>query len=260
MSTQAVYLVGCCGFPKARAVYYRTFPAVEVQSTFYRLPRETTAQRWREQAPPGFVFTMKAWQMITHPPGSPTYRRAPAPQTQEPYGFFRSATPVMQAWEATRRIALTLQAQVVLFQCPPAFTPTQEHVRNMRVFFQTIPRGPFHLAWEPRGTWPTDLVLDLCRELDLLPVLDPLEKPPLPGEVAYFRLHGRPLGGGRYHYHHQYSLDQLVLLRERVLGFSRAYVFFNNTHMWEDARRFLELLASGSGSTRSKRPMADPQV
>jgi len=48
---------------------------VEVQQTFYQIPRIATGKRWREEAPPDFEFTMKAWQLITHEPSSPTYRR-----------------------------------------------------------------------------------------------------------------------------------------------------------------------------------------
>ncbi len=238
----ARYLVGCCGFPKSREHYYRTFAAVELQRTFYRLPRESTAQRWRAEAPEGFVFTLKAWQVITHPRQSPTYRRAPAPETQEPFGFFRPTGVVYRAWEATRRIALALEARAVVFQCPPSFTPTPEHVAHLRAFFRGIPRGPFLLVWEPRGPWPRDLVQDLCRELDLVPALDPLEQEPFPGPVAYFRLHGRALGGGRYAYHHRYTQEELTRLLQRVQAFPQALVFFNNTAMWEDALRFRALL------------------
>jgi len=42
--------VGCCGFPMAKADYYRYFPVVEIQQTFYNLPRIQTAGRWREEA------------------------------------------------------------------------------------------------------------------------------------------------------------------------------------------------------------------
>ncbi|MHC1610664.1 MAG: DUF72 domain-containing protein [Candidatus Methanospirareceae archaeon] len=34
------------------------------------------AERWRLRAPKEFEFTVKAWQLITHEPTSPTYRKA----------------------------------------------------------------------------------------------------------------------------------------------------------------------------------------
>ena len=43
--------VGCCGFPVKREIYYKTFPAVEIQQTFYQLPRTDTGRRWKAEAP-----------------------------------------------------------------------------------------------------------------------------------------------------------------------------------------------------------------
>ena len=37
-----------------------------MNSTFYRLPLETTLSRWRDITPPGFVFAVKASSFITH--------------------------------------------------------------------------------------------------------------------------------------------------------------------------------------------------
>ncbi|MBI4302269.1 MAG: DUF72 domain-containing protein [Chloroflexi bacterium] len=94
--------VGCCGFPQGMKEYFGQFEVVEVQQTFYRPPSLTTAQRWRELAPPSFEFTPKAWQLITHPSSSPTYRRTPVtitPQKAGDYGFFRPTPEVRAAWE-----------------------------------------------------------------------------------------------------------------------------------------------------------------
>jgi hypothetical protein len=46
--SSTVILVGCSGFPCARSEYYRSFPLVEIQQTFYKLPRLQTALRWRQ--------------------------------------------------------------------------------------------------------------------------------------------------------------------------------------------------------------------
>ena len=55
--------------------YYQTFPCVEIDSSFYQLPKIATVERWRAAAPKGFEFSMKAWQVITHRATSPTYKR-----------------------------------------------------------------------------------------------------------------------------------------------------------------------------------------
>ncbi len=46
--------------------YSSQLSSVEVNYTFRRLPSEKTIERWRERARPGFVFTLKANQRITH--------------------------------------------------------------------------------------------------------------------------------------------------------------------------------------------------
>ena len=46
--------------------YSSQLTSVEVNYTFRRLPSEKTIERWRERARPGFVFTLKANQRITH--------------------------------------------------------------------------------------------------------------------------------------------------------------------------------------------------
>jgi|FaiFalDrversion2_1042247.scaffolds.fasta_scaffold02858_1 uncharacterized protein YecE (DUF72 family) len=237
-------LVGCCGWPLARPRYFQRFPLVEVQESFYQplpLPR---AQRLRQEAPPGFLFALKAWQVITHPVTSPTYRRLRPPLPPEEAaqaGFFRPTPAVQRAWQRTRELAQALDAFAIVFQCPPSFTPSQENVANLRRFFQGLAAGPWLLAWEPRGYWEPELVAALCRELDLVHVVDPFQGRPLWGECAYFRLHGR--GGYRYRYSDGELEELLALCRQQLArGRQPVYVLFNNTNMGEDAGRFLALL------------------
>jgi uncharacterized protein YecE (DUF72 family) len=232
-------LVGCCGFPKARAAYYRHFNVVEIQQTFYRLPEVATVQGWRAEAPPEFIFTLKAWQLITHEPDSPTYRRSgiAAPETlQGRCGSFRPTPEVAEAWTRTLQLARAVHAQVVVFQCPARFTPTPEHISNLRAFFQRIERDHMLLAWEPRGDWPDELVRLLCRELELIHCVDPFQRQPAYGTPAYFRLHGRT--GYRY----QYTDEDLRQLDDWCRRHPSVYCLFNNVTMWEDALRFQQMI------------------
>jgi uncharacterized protein YecE (DUF72 family) len=64
--------VGCCGFVVAQKKYFSLFDLIEIQQSFYQMPKIETAQKWHSAAPAGFQFTMKAWQLITHEPSSPT--------------------------------------------------------------------------------------------------------------------------------------------------------------------------------------------
>ncbi len=47
-------------------VYARAFDTVEVDSTFYATPAESTVKSWTERTPPGFTFALKLPQEITH--------------------------------------------------------------------------------------------------------------------------------------------------------------------------------------------------
>ncbi len=229
--------VGCCGFRKARATYYAHFDLVEIQQTFYHPPQPSTVQRWRQEAPEGFEFTLKAWQLITHSPSSPTYRRLRLTIPEEAtghYGAFRPTDEVFAAWETTRQQAEALEARIVVFQCPASFTPTPEHQANMRAFFSQIERGDLRFAWEPRGRWSDDQIRTLCQELDLIHCVDPFDRLPVYGDLLYFRLHGR--GGYRY----TYTDEDLARLNDWCQAAREVYVLFNNVSMWEDALRFRE--------------------
>ena len=235
----ALIKVGCCGFPKAKPEYYKHFAVVEVQRTFYKLPRVETAHRWRAEAPPEFEFALKAWQLITHEPTSPTYRKAElriAAEKRDRYGSFRPTDEVFSAWERTREIAQALEARVVVFQSPASFTPTEEHIANMRAFFREAERGRMIFAWEPRGEWGDEEIEGLCRELDLIHCVDPFKRLPVYGAPAYFRLHG--ITGYRY----RYTDEDLGQLLEWCRRFKEAYCLFNNTSMWEDALRMKGLV------------------
>ncbi|HWW74363.1 MAG TPA: DUF72 domain-containing protein [Pyrinomonadaceae bacterium] len=233
--------VGCCGFRSSRESYYELLDSVEVQHTFYQPPQVSTLRRWKEEAPGGFEFTLKAWQLITHLPSSPTYRRLKRPLTAEQSegaGFFRPTEAVDAAWHLTRECAAALKARAVLFQCPASFRPTAENVENMRRFFRRAERGRLVFAWEPRGGWPRELVKELCEELKLWHAVDPFaERTVTPGK-CYFRLHGRR--GWRYKYEDAELEELSAMLPKRATS----YVFFNNVEMRDDARRFRQIVES----------------
>ena len=235
--------VGCCGFPRGMKHYFSQFRLVEVQQTFYKPPQVETAVKWRQQAPADFEFTIKAWQLITHPPSSPTYRKAglSIPQGKEKsYGYFKPSDEVMAAWQKTKEIAQAVRARMILFQCPASFVASQENIDQMRQFFQSLVRDEFLLAWEPRGGWSQEVIVNLCQELDLIHGTDPLEMAPLYGAINYLRLHGGP------GYRHRYSDEELEQLRQ-LIGDKESYILFNNLTMYEDGLRFIKLLEGKSG-------------
>jgi len=231
--------IGTCGPANQRSEYYERFSAVEVQQTFYQPPRLQTALRWRQEAPLSFEFSLKAWQLITHEPSSPTYRRLrhPIPANQRGrYGSFRLSDEVLEAWTVTEEIARALRARVILFQTPASFDLSSNNQETMRSFFRRIDRRDYLLVWEPRGGWPEQEVEDLCRELDLIHGVDPFRDRPLAGSIRYFRLHGKD--GYRY----RYTDADLAWLKDEIDSGKITYLMFNNLSMAQDAERLQQML------------------
>jgi len=248
--------VGCCGWcvKGGKKAYYSKFSIVEVQETFYKLPKPETVSKWREAAPENFKFCMKAWQAITHPPTSPTWRRAGVkiPKSKyDRYGFLRPTEENFEAWEKTLEICKAMEAEVCVIQTPAAFGYSSENVSNVEHFFSSIKRNRVMIGWEPRGTWRDHLseVEKLCEKLDLIHVVDPFRCNPVSqARLTYFRLHG--IGGKEVNYRYRYTDQDLVKLREivekEIKEGRSVYVLFNNVYMADDAARFVEFLKSAN--------------
>jgi uncharacterized protein YecE (DUF72 family) len=217
----------------------RRFPVVEVQHTFYEPPSDVVLTRWRTQVPAAFEFTIKAWQIVTHESNSPTYRRLKQPlpdSARGQVGAFRASPPALAAWQRTLECARILKATAVLLQCPKSFRPTHDNVERLRDFLAQVERPAARLLWEPRGEWPTQLLTELCAELDLVHVVDPMQTETVTPEQTYYRLHGTD--GSR----HVHTDDELRRLRDMIDGRVSPYVMFNNLPRVGDAERFLGLL------------------
>ena len=204
--------VGCCGFALAQARYFDTFSCVEISTSFYQLPQPATAERWRAAAPPGFRFAMRAWQVVTiwravPPPPHASAAGRPRAIAVSSGSIPRSAGPGAKPtrW---RRFWKPIWC---CSSAPPVSGRTRTHLTGSVAFFEKAKRGRFLLGWEPRGAWPLELVATLCRELDLIHVVDPYrQQPALRQPRRYFRLHGV---GGRQH---QFSEDELQRLQQIV--------------------------------------------
>lgn len=235
--------IGLCGFTMAFEDYVREYRLVEVQQTFYEPPRDSTMRRWRALAPSDFEFTIKAWQLVTHDASSPTYRRLRSPLTdadRATAGGFRTSPIVLRAWQRTLDCAAILGATAILLQCPASFRPTDDNLDRLRSFFRTVDRPPdVRILWEPRGPWPADIVATLCRELELVHVVDPFVTTTVTPEQTYLRLHGTT---GARHVYSDAELEQLADTLPTEAP-QPAYVLFNNLPRVEDARRFRAILA-----------------
>ena len=223
--------VGCCGFSTSMKKYFENFGLVELNSTFYRYPRERTVEGWRDKAPKSFEFTVKAHHDISHK------------------AKLKVEETSLQASERMKRICKALNSKVLLIQTPGSFRP--DRLGDAEKFFGAVNREGLVLVWETRGpTWETAEVRNrlgqVLERLDVTHVTDPFRVvPAYTGEFAYFRLHG--LGERMYYY--QYSDSELRRLKELISQYEKegkeVYVLFNNLSMSEDGARFMEYLSKG---------------
>jgi len=118
---------GCCGFALPQAEYFRQFSCIEIDTSFYQLPKLKTVTRWAPRPRRRTSgFALKAWQVITQSrKTSPTYKRTrlerPRPATTA--ATLDSTPPIRWAWDETFAVAKELGAFFVLFKCPASFTP-----------------------------------------------------------------------------------------------------------------------------------------
>ncbi|MEO0087741.1 MAG: DUF72 domain-containing protein [candidate division WOR-3 bacterium] len=245
MSPQKIYKIGCCGYPVAKKKYYENFNCIELNSTFYQLPKIETAEKWRKEAKEDFEFIVKAFQVITHPATSLTYKRLKEKiKNKENCGFFKPTDEVFEAFEKTYQICKILNCNKILFQTPASFKPTKENLNNLRKFFNTIKKEyPKDLNYilEVRGKdWEDKIIKEICEELNLIHCVDPLNRKPVFGKFNYFRLHGE-YKNEKIIYRHIYQAEELREIKnscDKELN----YVMFNNSNMFLDAIKFKDLV------------------
>jgi uncharacterized protein YecE (DUF72 family) len=113
-----------------RLAYYAThFPLVEVDATYYTPPAERTAELWAARTPPGFVFNIKAYGLLTgHPTRVASIYKDLRPETDKTNVYLKDLEPQVleDVWS---RFLSSLDPLVsagklgaLLFQFPPWFT------------------------------------------------------------------------------------------------------------------------------------------
>lgn len=250
MKNNSVVKVGCCGFPKARRKYYNDFKLVELQNTFYNLPSIDWAEKIRKEAPPGFEFTMKAWQVITHPKRSPTWKKLKRkpPGDIDRYGFLKPTRENLDALEKCVKIAKVIESKIIVLQTPPSMPFNQEMLTQVEHFFDAAKSIADHvlLGWEPRGEWTKhdDELRRILAKHEVIHIVDIFRREPVwYDDIIYIRLHG--IGPRETNYRYKYTDEDLYNLLEKIKTFQtdEIYVLFNNIYMYNDALRFKRLLA-----------------
>ena len=128
--------------PEAMLPYYaERLPAVEINNTFYRMPKPELLTGWCEQVPESFRFVLKASQRITH-------RKRLKDAAEEVDWFYRVAA------------ALGTRAGPTLFQLPPNL---KNDLPRLQDFLAVLPeRKP--AAFEFRhASWFEDDVFEALR-------------------------------------------------------------------------------------------------
>ena len=202
--------IGTVGFDGPAARTFSKLDAVELPDTFRGVPGPKLLRRLRRQAPEGFAFSVQVPLVITQPELGArrrprlSYLPEDVPWPEAP---FDTGPAGQAAWRWICAVAERISARALLLQTSAHFRPTAHNRGRMRRFLQEVAADPpAPLAWDAQGLWSVEEHLGLCRDLGLVPVLDPLLTPVPPAERAYLRVLGRARSP------HGLSADDLDLL------------------------------------------------
>ena len=210
------------GLPQKRWFerYAEEFDTVEINASFYRVPKPETFEGWRDKAPADFHYAVKVNRFITH-------MKKLLDCEDEVERFIALARP------------LGGKLGPLLYQLPPSL---HKNLARLDSFLSRLPRDLEHVVEFRHNSWYDDDVLALLERHgagfvvhDLRGLISPRWAS---GRTAYVRFHG---SGGRYS--GRYSDNALLgwadwLLDQTGQGRS-AWAYFNNDihgHAIEDAR------------------------
>ena len=182
--------------------YSSKFSTVEINNTFYRLPREDVLQSWAAQVPEPFTFAIKASQRITH------WARL-KPQCATAVEFLLKNTSVLAG-----------RLGPILFQLPPNL---EKETDLLRAFLDMLPRERRYTLEFRHESWFDEDVFSVLRERDVaLCITEQADfAAPLVSTASwgYLRLH-------RF----DYDPPMLADWAARIAGqsWNEAYVFFKH--------------------------------
>ena len=186
--------------------YSGCYPTVEINNTFYRLPKEHVLQDWASQVSDGFTFAIKASQRITH--------------------FARLKPEAASALEFLLRNTATLGSKLgpILFQLPPNL---QKDLDRLKAFVALLPADRRFTIEFRHESWFDDAVFDVLSSRDIaLCVAEGEENVSTPNVATaswgYLRLHRQ-----------DYDDAMLMEWRDRVaaMSWSEAYVYFKHDYI-----------------------------
>ena len=209
---ERVYPKGC---PASRWLehYASVFDTVEVNTTFYRLPRRDAVGRWVEQTPAGFLFTVKMSRYVTH--------------IKRLTGLEES---IRRFYGAIEPLAESPKLGPVLWQLPPTFKRNDERLVSA---LELLPAGR-HCFEFREPSWYADEVYELLRGHGVALVIPDSPKYPfraleLTADWTFVRFHHGSRGRRG-----NYSESELDEWARRIDEWRRevdVYAYFNND--WE---------------------------
>ncbi len=189
--------------------YCRQFLTVELNSTFYHLPRAKTVEHWLSKTPDAFRFAIKASRVITH--------------MKKLHEVERSLNALfITIWPLQPKCA------AVLFQLPPSLAPDYHLLEN---FFSLLPSGWNHVVEFRNHEWYSDRTMELLEKYGICLCIHDYGKRPSPvtatSQTVYYRFHG-PDGS----YGGDYQMDFLAAKAEEIWRFTeegrQVLCYFNN--------------------------------
>jgi uncharacterized protein YecE (DUF72 family) len=152
------------------AYYSERFTTVEINASFYRMPAPATVAAWAAGTPPGFVFTLKAPQRITH---------------------MRRLRDIDEPLRSFCDVALNLGEKLgpLFFQLPPNFKKDTPRLQDL---LAQLPPGRRCALEFRHASWFTDDVYAALRARDAALCVAHTEEGRTPDEVTaswgYYRL------------------------------------------------------------------------
>ncbi len=216
--------------PQSRwfSYYCRKFDTVEINNTFYQQPGSDTFDTWRQQAPSGFLYAVKAHRYITH------VRR------------LKDATEALERFFAgVRRLKSHLGP--ILYQLPPNW---KKNLDRLRAFAEVLPSDLTHVIEFRDRDWLDNDTYKLMAQHNLcLCVHDMLRRHPrrVTGAVVYVRFHGT-----QEKYTGKYSPSRLKGWAKWINDVAKerkVFVYFNNDfkgYSIGDAQTLYQLTSGGA--------------
>lgn len=239
--------------------YAAQFNTVEVDASYYALISERNAELWAERTPPGFVFNLKAFAMLTQHPVDiarlPAVLKSMLPADQRAAARLRHPPPQAlelafgMFWSALGPLRGAGKLGHLLFQFPPYFTARASNLDYIAGLKERMPGAAIAIEFRHNSWFESAQRAETFRflrrhgltfvSIDTPPgTVEPVFE--VTGPEAYVRFHGRNRenwykrdGGAAERFKYLYAEAELAPWAERLKSLSgvrRATVIFNNCY------------------------------